>query len=408
MKAILLGLIRCIIGKECDQHNEKGDGELKDILYRRLYGRRYMIVLDDIWSTRFWDEIRMYFPDNNNRCRIVITTRESNMAKYADSKSLQHQVQLLNKSEGWNLFRRIVFGEEDGPLLAISVIGGLLSKVGRSKDVWENIGNNVRAAIGESDKQFSNILSLSYNHLPLHLKPCFVYMAAFPEDYEIKPSRLICIWIAEGFAKLNEDKSLEEEAEDYLKSLMERNLVSVRSYHWYGKAKRYNMHDLLRDLCMKKVVDEKFLHVKNSPEVTLISNVRRVSFHTKYGVQDDEYASSDMSHARSFLLCIKLDWNLCLMLSTLSLLRVLDLLEMYMKEFPREVLQLVNLRYLAVCCDSLPSNAISRLRNLQTLIAKLHDGSCPADLWEMSELRHLIMLDAYLWIKDDYMKKKLL
>ncbi|XP_057772151.1 putative late blight resistance protein homolog R1A-10 [Salvia miltiorrhiza] len=428
MRAILFGLLCCIIGKECEQHNEKGDGELKDILYKSLYGRRYMIVLDDIWSTTFWDEIRMYFPDNNNRSRIVITTRESAVAKYADSKSLQHQVQLLNKSDSWDLLRQIVFGEEDCPHelqrigekissdcgglpLAISVIGGLLSKVERSKDVWKNIGNNVRAAIGELDKQFSNILSLSYNHLPVHLKPCFLYLGAFPEDYEIKASRLVRMWVAEGFLKTNGEKSLEEEAEDYLKSLVERNLLLVRRYK-YGRAKSYNIHDLLRDLCIRKGDDEKFLWVKNAPEATF-SNLRRVSIHTPYGMEDDEYASSEMSLARSFLHFVELDWhispmdrNLSPFVITSNLLRVLDLLEIYMNVFPREILQLVNLRYLAVYCYSLPRSGISRLCNLQTLIAMLlNDYDPPHEFWEMSELRHLIVLCAKLGIKDDYTKR---
>ncbi|XP_057780094.1 putative late blight resistance protein homolog R1A-10 [Salvia miltiorrhiza] len=426
MRSILLSLIQCIIGKEeCDEHNGKGDSDLKDILYRSLYGRRYMVVLDDIWSTTFWDEIRMYFPDNNKGSRIVITTRESDVAKYADSKSLHHQVQLLSESQSWDLLSQIVFGEEDCPHelqgigkkiasdcgglpLAINVIGGLLSKVERLKGVWENIGNDVRAAIAESDKQFLNILSLSYNHLPIHLKPCFLYMAAFSEDYKIDPLRLICMWVAEGFVKSNGDKSLEEEAEDYLKSFVERNLVSViTSYDFDGEAQRYSMHDLLRDLCIRKADDEKFLHVKNSTELTFSNQLRRVSIHTSYGMEDiDEYASSsEMSLVRSFLLFVKLDRNVSPMVFTLNLLRVLDLLEMRKIEFPEEILQLVNSRYLSINCKSLPRSGISRLCNLQTLIANLHYGSCPAELWEMSELRHLIMLGIYLRIEDDYMKK---
>ncbi|XP_057780730.1 putative late blight resistance protein homolog R1A-10 [Salvia miltiorrhiza] len=419
MRSILLSLLRCITGSD---YEHEGDGELKDILYRSLCGRRYMIVLDDIWSTTFWDEIRMYFPDYNNGSRIVITTRESDVAKYADSEiQHHHQVQLLSESQSWDLLSQIVFGKEDWPHelqgigkkissdcsglpLAINVIGGLLSKVERLKDVWENIGNDVRAAIAESDKQFLNILSLSYNHLPIHLKPCFLYMAAFPEDYEIDHLRLICMLVAEGFVKSNGDKSLEEEAEDYLKSLVERNLVSViTSYSWYGKAETYNMHDLLRDLCIRKADDEKLLHVKNS---TFSNQLRRVSIHTSYGMEDDEYASSsEMSLVRSFLLLIELDRNVLPMVFTLRLLRVLDLLEMRKIEFPEEILQLVNLRYLGIDCKSLPRSGISRLCNLQTLIAWLRDGSCPAELWEMSELRHLIMLGAYLRIEDDYMKK---
>ncbi|XP_057771689.1 putative late blight resistance protein homolog R1A-10 [Salvia miltiorrhiza] len=149
MRSNLLSLLRCITGSD---YEHKGDGELKDNLYRSLYGRRYMIVLDDIWSITFWDEIRMYFPDNNNGSRIVITTRESDVAKYADSKSQHHKVKLLSESQSWDLLSQIVFGEEDCPHelqgigkkissdcgglpLAVNVIGGLLSKVERLKDV---------------------------------------------------------------------------------------------------------------------------------------------------------------------------------------------------------------------------------------------------------------------------------
>ena len=88
------------------------------------------------------------------------------MANYAYSLSSQHQVQLLSESESWNLLHQLVFGEEDCPPvlqeigqkiagdcwglpLAISVIGGLLSKMERSKGVWEKIGDSVIATIGE-------------------------------------------------------------------------------------------------------------------------------------------------------------------------------------------------------------------------------------------------------------------
>ncbi|XP_042032335.1 triose phosphate/phosphate translocator, non-green plastid, chloroplastic-like [Salvia splendens] len=50
-------------------------------------------------------------------------------------------------------------------------------------------------------------------------------MGAFPEDDEIKGSRLASLWIAEGFVKPKGDKSLEKEVEDYLKALVERDLL---------------------------------------------------------------------------------------------------------------------------------------------------------------------------------------
>ncbi|XP_042041379.1 putative late blight resistance protein homolog R1A-3 [Salvia splendens] len=121
----------------------------------------------DIWSTKFWDEIRMCFLDNNNGSRIVITTRESDVANYADYSSLKHPVQLLSEFESWNLLHQLVFVEEECPPelqdigrkiangcsglpLAIAVIGGLLSMIKRSEDGWEKIGNNVIAAIARN------------------------------------------------------------------------------------------------------------------------------------------------------------------------------------------------------------------------------------------------------------------
>ncbi|XP_042031208.1 putative late blight resistance protein homolog R1A-3 [Salvia splendens] len=109
---ILKSLLRCITGNECDQPSDN----LKDMLYKSLYGRKYFIALDDIWSTKLWDEIRVYFPDNKNGSRIVITTREYDVANYVDSSRSQHHVQLLGKSESWNLLRQLVFVEEECPL----------------------------------------------------------------------------------------------------------------------------------------------------------------------------------------------------------------------------------------------------------------------------------------------------
>ncbi|XP_047972411.1 putative late blight resistance protein homolog R1A-10 [Salvia hispanica] len=402
MREIMLSLLRGPDEKVSDELIGCGENELREILHKRLFGRRYMIVLDDIWSTKVWDEIRMYFPDNSNRSRIVITTRESDVAEHvAGSKSLHH-VQLLDESASLDLLCQIVFGEEDCPdelqevaakigsdcsglPLAIHVIGGLISKVERSRDVWENLSTDVKASIVGSGEHFSNILSLSYNHLPIHLKPCFLYMGAFPEDYEIKGSRLKSLWIAEGFVKSKGDKSLEEEAADYIKALVERNLLFVRSVNCNGKPKSYSIHDLLMDLCIRKANEEKFLNVKNC--------MRRVSVQSSYEMEDVRASPQLMSLARSFI-CTD-EEIISPIFSILSLVRVLDVMEMVFEEFPKEILQLVNLRYLALSCTSGVAVGISKLWNLQTLICgRMTELSLPSEIWVMSELRHLRLFTA--------------
>ncbi|XP_047976610.1 putative late blight resistance protein homolog R1A-10 isoform X4 [Salvia hispanica] len=313
MRQVLKSLLRCITGKDCDQPTN----ELKDMLYKSLFGRKYLIVLDDIWSTKFWDEIRMYFPDNNNGSRIVSTTRESDVANYANSLSLQHQVRLLSESESWNLLHQLVFGEEECPLvlqeigrkiakdcgglpLAISVIGGgLLCKMERSEDVWRKIGDNVMASISGLDERCYSILFLSYNNLPNHLKPCFLYMAAFPEDYEIKGSKLVYMWNTEGFVKSNGERSLEEKAKDWLKSLVERNLFLVseynKNYYRLKPKSYYSMHDMLRIYASGNLL--------NGPSHFNVSNPRRVSFHNFYQLEHVNEPTDSMELTRS-IICI--------------------------------------------------------------------------------------------------------
>ncbi|KAH6816638.1 hypothetical protein C2S51_021458 [Perilla frutescens var. frutescens] len=434
VRSILLGLLDCISEQEHNESIRQKDHELKDKLYKELYGRRYLIVLDDMWSTKCWDDIRRCFPECNNGSRIMITTRESDVAKVAGSQSVQqHQMQLLNKDDSWNLLQQIMFGEETkcpdalqdigrkiagdcrGLPLAINVIGGLLAKAERSRDVWDRIAKDVGAAIAETDDyHFSNILSLSYNHLPNELRPCFLYMGAFPEDHEIKASRLVRLWVAEGILNANGDKSLEEEAEDYLKALVERNLVFVRRNKSNGKGKSYGIHDLLRDVCMRKANEEKFLHVKNKRVEVTLCRMRRVSAHSSYQMRDMHASAELMSLARSFI-CTGLMSHVILspIIFELRLLRVLDVMEMKFPKFPKEILNLFNLHYLALSYESTTyinsfiPREISRLWNLQTLIARLSSVSLslPREIWEMSELRHIVFKDKQFCIEQGYKKK---
>lgn len=50
-------------------------------------------------------------------------------------------------------------------------------------------------------------------------------MGAFLEDYEVRVSKLIKLWVAKGFLKPHDSKLLEEVAEEYLADLINRNLI---------------------------------------------------------------------------------------------------------------------------------------------------------------------------------------
>ncbi|KAK4436697.1 putative late blight resistance proteinR1A-4 [Sesamum alatum] len=261
--------------------SKHSDEQLGEQLRKNLYGRRYFIVMDDMWSSKVWDEVRKYLPDTSNKSRIVITTRLSNVAVNFDSDA-PHEMDFLDEDKSWSLFCDKVFLGEACPLelveigkqiaqsckglpLALVVIGGLLAKSQRTIEQWKDVAENLASIINLGNhEQCLKILALSYRHLPIHLKPCFLYMATFPEDCEIRISRLIKLWIAEGFVNPVVPNSLEDIAMEYLKELIDRNLLIVRQQGTLGKMKSCIIHDLLRDLCLREAQKENFLCITKS------------------------------------------------------------------------------------------------------------------------------------------------
>ncbi|KAG8378961.1 hypothetical protein BUALT_Bualt07G0038900 [Buddleja alternifolia] len=272
IREILSGLL-CGIGVL--DYNADDLIEISELLYQNLSGRKYLIVIDDMWSTEVWDDLRLFFPDNRNASRIMVTTRLSNVADCLSSRN-PYFMNFLDEDKSWNLFSEKAFAREScspeleklgkkivkscrGLPLAIVVIGGCLSKSNMTREVWEFVAENASSYTNsENDEQCLKILALSYHHLPIHLKPCFLYMRVFPEDHEIQVSKLIKLWISEGFLNSLRAKNLEDVAEEYLKDLIDRNLILIRNKGLTGKVKTCGIHDLLRDLCIRESHEEPF------------------------------------------------------------------------------------------------------------------------------------------------------
>ncbi|XP_047976801.1 putative late blight resistance protein homolog R1A-10 [Salvia hispanica] len=389
-----------------------------DDVFRKLVDRRYLIVLDDIWSVEAWDELQRMFPDNGNKSRIMFTTRLLDLATSIASDGIWiHHMQLLNEISSWELLRNRIFGDKPCPSeleplgrmvaaccsglpLAIVVISGLLAVDQKTVAVWEKVAQDVKSAISENDSQFDKILSLSYTHLPHHLRPLFLYLGGFPQDYEMPVSKLVKLWVAEGFLKQSgSNKSLEEIAEDYLEDLIKRNLVSAAKRKPNGRIKRFGLHDLMREMCIRKAQEHNFfLHVRGSlDQGTKI--LRRVSV----AHSDMDFLYGSAIHT-VICLCDRKQGKKC-SFDNCRLLRILDLIdaqEYFYKSdsssnsLPDHLFELFHLRYLALDYPfSIPA-AISNLRNLQTLIIALDNHhlkpvELPVEIWRLPQLRHILI-----------------
>ncbi|KAL0341597.1 UNVERIFIED_CONTAM: Disease resistance protein RPP13 [Sesamum calycinum] len=128
--------------------------------------------------------------------------------------------------------------------LVIMLVAGVLARTASTGDMkvmqssWKKVTESLKPFIyNDSETIFEQIVSFSYNALPSNLKPCFLYLGMFPEDFEIPIKRLILPWIAKGFIQQNTEISSEETAKQYLKDLISRNLVMTDKVSTTGKIK---------------------------------------------------------------------------------------------------------------------------------------------------------------------------
>ncbi|CAL5396859.1 unnamed protein product [Camellia sinensis] len=302
-KEMLLDILHSLFDLT-DEIKEMSGEYLGERLYKRLKGKRYFIVMDDIWNIGAWDDIRVYLPNDSNGSKVLFTSRLMAVALRAKPGGHPHCLRFLTEEESWELLHVKVFRNENFPPelmeigeqimkkceglpLAIVVIAGLLAKSDKTKDWWKHVAASVSSCISSDPNQYMNTLALSYDNLPQHLKPCFLYLGAFRVDREIPVWKLILLWIAEGFIHPIGQRRLEDIGEGYLMDLIDRSLVIVSRKKSNGGIKACRIHDLLRDLCLKK--SEEFNFLKRSHEYKLVSsssssngsnNQRRLCIHS--------------------------------------------------------------------------------------------------------------------------------
>jgi hypothetical protein len=79
--------------------------------------------------------------------------------------------------------------------LAINVLGGLLATK-ETLSEWDMVHRNIKSYLRRGPAQgqpstVQDVLALSYHELPYQLKPCFLYLSQFPEDFDIPKKKLV-------------------------------------------------------------------------------------------------------------------------------------------------------------------------------------------------------------------------
>ncbi|CAA3027775.1 late blight resistance homolog R1A-3 [Olea europaea subsp. europaea] len=367
-RKLLIDILFTISNFNRDKILEMEDEELAEHIYKNLKGRRYLIVMDDIWDTHSWHDIRRYFPDDRNGSRILFTSRLKNVA--LEISHIIIEPPPLSKGESWDLLEQKVFKKERCPEelqdigkqiaanckglpLLVVVMASVLSNMEKSESSWLQVATSISFYISQKSDDFLSILKLSYKNLPIHLKPCFLYLSAFEEDAEIPVRKLLLLWIAEGFIVRNEQKSFEDIAEEYLMELINRSLIQVSKRRTDYGVKACILHDLVLEMCWKVAVEENFL------------------FQHQFLVSKNR-SRLEKSH-RSETLSILHNSKKIRILESMNDLSITE--------------TLTELRYLEM--SSKLTSLIGRLQNLEFLLAEKTTNILPRYLLDLPKLRHL-------------------
>ncbi|KAL7235147.1 hypothetical protein ACSBR1_018609 [Camellia fascicularis] len=278
--------------------SSKSHRELLEMISNYLKSKRYVVVLDDVWSRNLWQHISVSLPDEGKGSRVILTTRKEDIASF--NFGVEHHVHRMNPlsmDDAWDLFCMKAFSSNrsrccpkeleslaydlvakcEGLPLAIVALGGVMSAKHMESD-WRKAYNSLSWELSNNPglEAVKTILLYSFNDLPCQLKHCFLYCFLFPEDYPIRRKRLIRLWMAEGFVEKRKGLTVEEVADSYLMDLVCRSMLQVTMRNPSGRPKECKMHDLVREIALSTSETEKYLNLKRTMVKELPKSIGRL------------------------------------------------------------------------------------------------------------------------------------
>ncbi|XP_048494124.1 putative disease resistance RPP13-like protein 1 [Beta vulgaris subsp. vulgaris] len=246
------------------KHSFSSLNQAQENLLEVLKGKKFLIILDDIWSEEYsdWSRLQTPFKHGLKGSRVIVTTRKDIIAKMVISNPTQNTtiyLKGLSDDDCWCIFQQHINDDPDldemrddivkkcaGLPLAAKALGGLLKSI-VDKRQRRSI---LESSIWSEKSDILPVLLLSYHNLSSNLKRSFAYCSVLPKDYEFDEMEVVLLWMAQGFIPEDNSEKMEDVGHDYFFDLVSRSLFEECSpSDYYGETlRKFIMHDLIHDL----------------------------------------------------------------------------------------------------------------------------------------------------------------
>jgi disease resistance protein RPS2 len=247
----------------------RNEEDQRTYLIEAFRKKKVLLILDDVWEKYWHGHSVMEWLDivKGPGSVTLVTTRSQNVLSCAKAKEIV-EVPLLSNEEGLKLFYYHAFRTNSLPSgklgeiakemskecaglpLALEVIG---STMWEKEDIsyWKIALKRLKQSdelcnsTSIEEKLFWR-LRFSYDELDDIQKKCFLYFAAFPEDYRISTHELYSIWHAEQlFDYCNDEEETQDMGRNHLIGLADQSLIKLLE-----DGRVATIYDVLRDLAI--------------------------------------------------------------------------------------------------------------------------------------------------------------
>ncbi|KAH7689317.1 P-loop containing nucleoside triphosphate hydrolase protein [Dioscorea alata] len=370
-------------------------------LQRHLTGKKFLLVLDDIWSDEWQWLLAPLQSSQAQVIKIIVTCRDPMVLRAIDERN-KIILKGIDHQEYWSFFLNCAFAENNpdnysqklhdigeqivkkllGSPLAAKTVGKLLGR-DLTEEHWSDVLKNDLWKLKTDAHDIMPALALSFYHLPPHLQPCFAYcslMRCFYSGME----ELIYMWIANGYIHESgsNSKTMHDIGEEYCHELLAMGFFDKVD------STGVTMHDLMHDLAQLVSHGEICIYNRGKDE-KLSKNVRHVCVQ---GLIDPGLVC-ETNNLRTLVLKQAGGMAPFLNLEAFKRVRVLVISDDTMEELPEAIYHLKHLQYLDLFGARITSipESLCGLYQLRVLKLPLYLLTLPSQVHSLINLEILFI-----------------